>query len=230
MAKMKEATGTVVSDRTSCRDHASDGPPNYPEALEHDVVCAGNITVHIRPIRPDDARRLDAFHKRLDPYSVYLRFFTFHPALSPAELEHFTCVDYQNRLALVAELEGRLVAIARYDRAPESTEAEVAFVVADDCRHHGIGALLLDDLSQAAWERGVTMFIADTLQQNHPMLEVFHQCGFVMSSTCDYGTVNLRFPIAPTQAHANSVRWREIQRRVSPLAQSSDQLSQARQC
>jgi GNAT superfamily N-acetyltransferase len=200
------------------RDQSSDCPPNYPGALEHDAVCVGNVAVHIRPIRPDDAHRLDAFHKHLNPYSIYLRFFTFHPTLSAVELEYFTCVDYQNRLALVAELEGRLVAIARYDRTPESTEAEVAFVVADDCRHHGIGALLLDELAHAAWERGVTMFIADTLQQNHPMLEVFHHCGFVVSSTCDCGTVNLRFPIAPTVAHADSVRWREIQRRAPALA------------
>jgi GNAT superfamily N-acetyltransferase len=216
---LKDA-GMVVSDEPSGRDQSSDRPPNYPEALEHDVVCAENITVRIRPIRPDDSPGLRAFHQRLDPYSIYLRFFGFHPALSAAELEYFTCVDYQNRLALVAELEDRLVAVARYDRKPEGTEAEVAFVVADNYRHHGIGGLLLDELARAAWERGITMFIADTLQGNHPMLEVFQHSGFVVTSSCECGTVSLHFPIKPTQAHSTSVTWREIQRRapvVGPL-------------
>src|ERR1700727_3416851 len=74
--------GIVVPDQASGRNQSSDRPPNYPEALERDVVCAENTTVRIRPIRPDDSQRLDAFHQRLDPYSIYLRFFTFHPALS----------------------------------------------------------------------------------------------------------------------------------------------------
>ena len=74
------------------------------------------------------------------------------------------------------------------------------------------------------------MFIADTLQQNHPMLEVFRHCGFEVSSTCDCGTVNLRFPIAPTDAHADSVRWREIQRRAPALVPRPDDLDPPRSC
>jgi GNAT superfamily N-acetyltransferase len=211
-------------------DQSPDCPPDYPRAFEHDVVCAETITVHIRPIRPDDARRLDVFHQHLDPYSVYLRFFTFHPTLSAVELEHFTCVDYRDRFALVAELDGRLVAVARYDRRPESTEAEVAFVVADDYRHHGICGLLLDELARAAWERGITMFTADTLQGNHPMLEVFHHSGFVVTSSCDCGTVSLRFPIKPTEAHTTSVSWREIQRQAPVVVQLPAHGSPAARC
>ena len=103
--------------------------------------CAGDLRYHVRPIRPDDGPRLVAFHHHLLPRSVFLRFFTFHPELSPKEVEHFTCVDYVNRLALVAETEDRLIAVGRYDSAPGETEAEVAFVVSDEFQHHGIGAL-----------------------------------------------------------------------------------------
>jgi hypothetical protein len=103
--------------------HSCAFPPNYPSGFDHDVVCSGNITIHIRPIRPDDAPRLAAFHSHLAPHSIYLRFFSFHPYLSDRELENFTCVDYEDRLALVAELDGQLLAVGRYDRTPESTEA-----------------------------------------------------------------------------------------------------------
>jgi len=117
-------------------------PPGYPRDLARDVTD-GDVRYHLRPIRPDDAARLSEFHRRLSPHSVYLRFFTFHPTLSAAEVQRFTCVDYVNRLALVAEVDDRLIAIGRFDREPGASEAEVAFVVSDEYQHHGIGTLLL---------------------------------------------------------------------------------------
>ncbi len=193
----------------SSPDHSCSLPPNYPMGFDNDVVCSGNITIHIRPIRPDDAPRLAAFHRHLAPRSIYLRFFSFHPYLSDRELETFTCVDYEDRLALVAELDGQLVAVGRYDRTPDSTEAEVAFVVADDFQRHGIGGLLLDELARAALERGITTFVADTLQENHAMLDVFFHSGFLVSTGCEYGTLTLRFPIEPTEAYWAAVDWRK---------------------
>jgi len=189
--------------------HSRALPPNYPRGFDNDVVCSGNITIHVRPIRPDDASRLATFHRHLAPHSIYLRFFSFHPYLSDRELENFTCVDYEDRLALVAELDGQLLAVGRYDRTPGSTEAEVAFVVADDFQHHGIGGLLLDELARAALERGITTFVADTLQENHAMLDVFFHSGFLVSTGCPYGTLALRFPIEPTEAYWAAVHWRE---------------------
>ena len=114
----------------------------YPSELERDVVGDGDLHYHVRPIRPDDGPRLVEFHHHLLPRSVFLRFFSFHPELSAKEVEHFCCVDYVNRLALVVESEGRLIAVGRYDSAPGETEAEVAFVVSDEFQHHGIGALV----------------------------------------------------------------------------------------
>ena len=173
-------------------------PHGYPHGLERDVVTEDGLRYRVRPIRPDDASRLVAFHGKLSTRSVYLRFFTVHPTLSETEVRRFTTVDYVDRLALVAMVEDRLIAVARYDRAPGATEAEVAFVVADDYQHHGIGSTLLDDLADAARARGVTAFRADTLAENHAMLDVFRHTGFPVSAHTEYGTVTLRFPIAPT--------------------------------
>jgi GNAT superfamily N-acetyltransferase len=163
-------------------------------------------------MRPDDGARLVAFHERLLPRSVFLRFFSFHPELSVKEVERFTHVDYVNRLALVVESGGRLIAVGRYDSAPGDTEAEVAFVVADDFQHHGIGALLLDELARAAWPRGVTSFRAETLCENRTMLDVFHHSGFPVTSAVEHETVSLRFPIEPTDAYRASLNDREASR------------------
>ncbi len=185
---------------------------DYASELERDVVSDGYLRYHVRPIRPDDAPRLVAFHNHLLPRSVFLRFFTFHTELSPKEVERFTCVDYVNRLALVAEIEDRLIAVGRYDSAPGETEAEVAFVVADDFQHHGIGALLLDELVRAAWQRGITSFRAETLCENRTMLDVFRHTGFPITSTVEYGTVTLHFPIEPSDAYNAALADREITR------------------
>jgi len=185
---------------------------SYPFELERDVVSDGNFRYHVRPIRSDDAAGLVAFHRHLLPHSVFLRFFSFHPELSPKEVKHFTGVDYVNRLAFVAESEDHLIAVGRYDSAPGETEAEVAFVVSDEFQHHGIGALLLDALAQAAWERGVTSFRAETLWENRAMLDVFRHSGFAVSSSVEYGTVTLRFPIVPTDAYRAALRDRETSR------------------
>ena len=102
-----------------------------------------NPTVVSIPIRSDDDQRLVHFHDHVSDRSCYLRFFSLGPHLSSNEVERFTRVDDENRLALVAELDDRLIGVARYDRHPESNVAEVAFVVADDYQHHGIGSFLM---------------------------------------------------------------------------------------
>ena len=196
-------------------------PAGYPDDLERDVVGAGGLRYHVRPIRPDDAPRLVAFHQLLSPHSVYLRFFTFHPTLSQGEVERFTTVDYVNRLALVATAGDRLIAVGRFDRVPGGTEAEVAFVVADEYQHHGIGSLLLDELAHAAWQRGVEVFKADTLAENAAMLDVFRHAGFPVTSGIEYGTVTLRFPIEPTDAYRSALAAREETRRLPPLGDRS---------
>ncbi len=193
---------------------ATDDPAGYPHDLEREVADHEGLRYHVRPIRPDDAARLVAFHRQLSPHSVYMRFFTFHPILTDAEVARFTTVDYVDRLALVVTVGDRLIAIGRFDRAPGETEAEVAFVVADEYQHHGIGSLLLDELARAGWQRGVEAFKADTLAENSAMLDVFRHAGFPVTSGIEYGTVTLRFPIAPTDDYRSALGAREATRQV----------------
>jgi GNAT superfamily N-acetyltransferase len=169
----------------------------YPiELVSHAVTRYGSRLL-MRPIRPDDAPGLVEFHRRLSRRSIYRRYFFMHMELSAAEVEKFTRVDYVDRFAFVAEIEGQLVAVVRYDRSPGTTEAEVALVVADEYQHQGIATLLLEQLIDAAWKNGITIFFALTLVENREMLNVFRDMGFPVSTELDGGTVSVRFPIEP---------------------------------
>ena len=83
----------------------------YPSQWEADVVMTDGGTGHLRPIQPEDAERLVAFHNRLSPETIRYRFFAPHPTLSRAEVEDFTRVDHDQRVALVAVLGSDLVAV-----------------------------------------------------------------------------------------------------------------------
>jgi GNAT superfamily N-acetyltransferase len=181
----------------------------YPSELEVDALAADGTVVRIRPIRPDDALALVEFHGRLSPETVYLRFFSAHPRLSPREVTRFTVVDYLDRLALVVEADNTLVAIGRYDATGRDGEAEVAFVVADLYHHLGLGTLLLEHLADAARTRGIRSFVADTLAQNGPMLQMFRAAGFrVACHHDDLDLVRVTFPIEATDELVKAVELR----------------------
>jgi GNAT superfamily N-acetyltransferase len=187
-----------------------DETPTPPERedLASAIRTRQGAILQLRPIRPDDGPGLIDFHATLSATSTFRRFFSVHPRLSPREVEHFTTVDYVNRLALVVEDEGRLVAVARYDRPPDSTEAEVAFVVADAYHDHGIATLLLEHLVDAALTTGITSFCALTLAENREMLGVFTASGFAVTTSHDDGTVTVRFSIEPDEESEKARRHR----------------------
>ncbi|HTZ08599.1 MAG TPA: GNAT family N-acetyltransferase, partial [Acidimicrobiales bacterium] len=169
-------------------------------APDVDVLLADGTTARLRPITPDDADALRAFHARLSQETIVLRFFGPHPRLSDTEVARFTHVDGTDRVALVAERGGELVAVARYDRSPGSDEAEVAFVVDDRFQGRGLGTILLEHLAAAARPRGVRRFVADTLSENHRMLRVFRDAGFARQFSRDSEVMRVVLDIAPSAA------------------------------
>ncbi|MCU1692242.1 MAG: CoA-binding domain protein [Frankiales bacterium] len=186
-----------------------DEPPPYPRHWEADAVLADGGTVHLRPITPDDADRLRAFHSRLSPDTVYNRFFTMMRVLPARDVERFTTVDHDERAAVVALLRDEIVGVVRYERLPGTADAEVAVVVEDAHQGRGLGPLLLEHLIAAARERGVERFVADVLPSNRRMLEVFRSVGFELTRAMADGYVELFFPISETPQSVEIARSRE---------------------
>jgi GNAT superfamily N-acetyltransferase len=150
----------------------------YPAELERVVPLRGGRSIRLRPIRPNDAARLQALHSRLSRDTIFSRFFSHLPVLTDERAAYFTSVDYDRRLAIVAvEGEGvddQIVGVARYDRHTDG-KAEMALVVEDRVQRLGIGSVLLAAIIHAARQRGVRTVVADVLGENGRMLHLLRE-------------------------------------------------------
>lgn len=171
---------------------------DYPADWEADVVLRDGTTTHVRPIRPDDADALQAFHVGQSEASTFLRFFAALERLPDRDLARFTTVDHRDRVALVAVTgDDAIIGVARYDKVA-SDEAEVAFNIADAHHGRGLGSVLLEHLAAAARERGIRRFTAEVLPQNGRMIAVFREAGYSLRQQLDDGVVSVSFDIDPT--------------------------------
>jgi RimJ/RimL family protein N-acetyltransferase len=171
--------------------------------LDGQLVLRDGALVHVRPIHPSDTELLRAFHAGLSADSIIFRFFHFMPVLAEEDAQHFTHVDYRNRMALLATtvMDGteQIIGVVRYDRIGQD-RAEVAFVVADRWQGHGIATVLLHRLASYARELGFTTFVAVTMSSNMRMLEVLHHAGFPCTTRFIDGDIEAQLDIsAPPQ-------------------------------
>jgi acetyl coenzyme A synthetase (ADP forming)-like protein len=181
----------------------------FPAHWVSDAVLADGGTVHLRPITPDDGEALRRFHQTLSLETTYFRFFSPHPELSDNEVEQFTHVDHDRRVAIVAELGGEIVGVGRYEGLDDSKAAEVAFVVTDAHQGRGLGTLLLEELAAVARERGINRFVAETLPNNRRMIQVFRDAGFEVVQRWEEGAVSVELAIEPTERSRAAIEMRE---------------------
>ncbi|NLT52970.1 MAG: GNAT family N-acetyltransferase [Actinomycetales bacterium] len=189
------APGDIVAGAST---FGVDAAPAYPSHREADIVLRDGGTAHLRPIRPEDAPGVLAFHARQSPESIYFRFFAPMPRLPAKDLHRFTHVDHVDRVAFVCTVGDEIVGIGRYDRV-DPTTAEVAFNIRDDHHGRGLGSVILEHLAAAARENGVRRFVADVLPQNTKMLAVFSDAGYEVRHRLEDGVLSLGFDIDPTE-------------------------------
>ena len=150
------------------------------------------LAIRIRALRPDDGERIVEAFNKLEPETIYTRFFRYKKDVSEADLKMIREMDFEHRVALVATLieNGREIVIASSSYSVyKDTTAELAFVVEEDYQGLGIARRLLRHLGIIAREQGITTFTAEVLFQNVAMLKVFKASGWPMTSTTEDGSV-----------------------------------------
>ena len=156
--------------------------PEFIRKRTTEVVLVDGTRVVLRPLVPEDGRRiLDGF-ARMSPESRYRRFMSPVDELTPEMLRKLTDVDYVDHFAwaaLAKDEPGRPgIGVARYVRSEDDPEvAEAAVTVIDEYQHRGLGTLLLQALGAAALEHGITRFRGYVLEDNRAMREILEETG-----------------------------------------------------
>jgi acetyl coenzyme A synthetase (ADP forming)-like protein len=169
-----------------------------PDAL--DVILRDGTTLRLRAPRASDAPALVEFLSGLSEQSLYYRFHGF-PSVNEKLVQSFLAPDWHEHGHLVGEMGGNVIALASYVRLRDPTAAEVAFVVADEYQRRGIGTRLLEQLAEHAAAVGIERFLADVLAENSQMLRVFEAVGFESTRKLDGTSVEVEFPIQPTEIY-----------------------------
>lgn len=154
----------------------------YPTEWISQIELRGT-RIQIRPIRPEDAAIEQAFVRDLSPLARHFRFLDTLIELTPNELKRLTDIDYLDMMALIAVIETpqgeREIGVARYAVDDESAHVcEFAVVVADDWCGSGLAAVLMQQLTTIARQRGLTLMYGDILHNNCRMLHFVKKLGF----------------------------------------------------
>jgi acetyltransferase len=163
----------------------------YPSRHEQVWTLRGGDTCLVRPIRPDDAQMLQDLVRSLSPESRYFRFVSSFNELPATMLSRFTLIDYDREMALVAVVnerkkggEGslveadRIVGVSRYVITPDQASCEFSLVVAEDMKGRGLGSRLMENIMDAARERGLSEIVGLVLRSNSAMLKLMRGMGF----------------------------------------------------
>ena len=176
----------------------------YPEELERYDTLKDGTQIFFRPVKPTDEPALAEMLYSLSSQSVHTRYFTHTMTFPHQAVQKLTNVDYVNDLAIVGVVPGpsgeELVAITQYFLDPKSQRAEIAFLVQDEWQEKGMGSYLMEYLAQIARQRGVRSFYARVLPVNKPMLTVFHNSGYPVSTEFDGEAYNIQIDIAKGEA------------------------------
>jgi RimJ/RimL family protein N-acetyltransferase len=178
-----------------------------PDRHRRMVSLKNGTPVLIRPIRPDDRERvIRAFHK-LEPESVYTRFFSPRKELSAADLARIDASDFANALILVATIgqgaDEIIIGSGAYtvvDRPGHPLTAEVSFTIEEDYHGQGLATRLMAVLTEIARERGIRTFEAEVLASNAAMLGVFRNSNLPMRRRLEDGVVFVAMDIPESEA------------------------------
>ncbi|MBN1626213.1 MAG: GNAT family N-acetyltransferase [Deltaproteobacteria bacterium] len=171
---------------------------------EHEfrVILKDGSTSIFRPITTDDVDAWLEFYHNLSDRTKFLRLHHMPKQMAREDALRYCTVDYKNSFAFVAEAieEGRkrIVAVGRYNRLPEGTTAEVAFVIEDKYQEKGIGTKFIEWLAIVARENDIDTFEAYVMQENTMMLSVFQGYGFHMKREIRDNIVHITFPLTKT--------------------------------
>ncbi|AFZ83218.1 hypothetical protein BCUE_0033 [Candidatus Kinetoplastibacterium blastocrithidii TCC012E] len=164
----------------------------YPSDLVKKCYLKDGTVCLVRPIRPEDAEILQNFIRGLSDRSRYMRFISAMRELTPKMLSHYTQIDYQRELALVAIIdksanndkynEDTMIGFVHFLCNEDGLGVEYALVVGDKWQRIGLGNKLMIYMIDAAKKIGFKYMDGFVLSSNRPMLSLLKNLGFIIKT------------------------------------------------
>jgi GNAT superfamily N-acetyltransferase len=150
----------------------------------------------IRRTEPADEAAVRGFLEALSVDSRWKRYHNAVPRVMPWMIDPVVRPDHVTHEALVACRGDTIVAIAEWGRtAPDATTADMAVVVSEGCRRHGIARALIRRLARNARAQGIESFSGSILSVNRASMALLFDLGRNVSTKLDGGTVEFSVPL-----------------------------------
>ncbi len=182
---LADEAGVIALD-ARIRIAAGPRPPTairaYPAELAHTLELGGE-TLELRPVRPDDAVRLQDLVARTDAEDVRLRFRSGLTRLPDVWAARLSQIDYDREMALAAiDPGGDILGVARLAGDPEGETAEFALLVRSDHQRRGLGRALMQMLIDYARARRYRELWGSIACDNGRMIDLARDLGFVRTA------------------------------------------------
>ncbi len=162
-----------------------------------DLLSAPHPVVTFRLLGPNDVQSVAELLLDTSNESLHQRFFTVpsHAHLR-AEIERLTRPGSRQHAAVGAEIAGRLVGVASFERdTDDDGRAELAILVGDSFQGRGIGRQLLEYLARIAREQQIIELTASVLASNERMLRLARSMAASATSQVVDGVIDLTVPL-----------------------------------
>jgi acetyltransferase len=176
----------------------------YPAELETHVAWGGT-TLLVRPVKPEDGAQQSAFFDAMTADDLRDRMLIPARDLRPAQLARLTQIDYDREMAFVAvrtQLDGRAetLGIARAIADPDRRSAEFEVIVRSDLKGQGLGAILLQRLTDYSRARGIGRLVGVAHTGNARLFALARRQGFTLVPSSDGRTTTLVADLASATA------------------------------
>jgi acetyltransferase len=170
---------------------------SYPQKYVAVRRLKNEANVSLRPIKPEDEERFNAFLKSLSLESMRFRFFAIIKEMSHETLTRYCNLDYDREVAIVAELQDAnkpIIGAVRLIIEPGGKSGEFAVLVGDKWQGLRLGSKLMDLLVEIGKDMRVDKIFGYVSARNYKMLQLCKKKGFKVE-TLDEETVIASLPL-----------------------------------
>jgi GNAT superfamily N-acetyltransferase len=155
--------------------------------------------LEIRSAAVADGVGVRRFLEGLSSDSRWNRYHAAVPRVRSWMVDSVVRADHVCHESLVALYDGQIVGIAEWGRLDgDEPTGDIAIVVREDCRRHGIARALLRRLARNARANGIDEFTGTILSMNRATIAFVQQVAPVRTIMPDGATLEVRVPLRAT--------------------------------